>query len=50
MAVEQIRDPRVLPFLLKVLQDRHEAPEVRIYILQQLRCGGGLIRRPTGPA
>jgi HEAT repeat protein len=46
MDLERIRDPRVVPSLLKVLGDRHEAEEVRACVLQQLRCGRGLL----GPA
>jgi hypothetical protein len=46
MAVEQVHDPRVVPFQLAVLEDRREAEEVRIYVLRQLRCASGLI----GPA
>ena len=42
----RLRDPRVVPFLLEVLGDRHEAEEVRIYVLKALRNGGGLL----GPA
>jgi hypothetical protein len=43
MDIQQIHDPRVVPFLLRVLGDRHEAEEVRIYVLKQLRNGGGLL-------
>ena len=43
MDLEQIRDPRVVPFLLKVLGDRHENEDVRIYVLKQLRNGSGLL-------
>jgi hypothetical protein len=43
MDIEQIRDPRVVPFLLKVLGDSHETEDVRIYVLKQLRNGGGLL-------
>ena len=43
MDLERIRDPRIVPFLLKVLGDRHEAEEVRTCVLQQLRCGRGLL-------
>ena len=38
-AVEQFRDHRVTPFLLKVLEDPDEAEDVRVLALQQLRCG-----------
>src|SRR5215472_1518255 len=41
--IERIRDPRVLPFLLTALRDHHEAEEVRIYVLKQLRLGNGLL-------
>jgi hypothetical protein len=44
MTVEQIHDPRVLPFQLSVLEDRREAEEVRIYVLQQLRGAARLLR------
>ena len=37
----RLRDPRVVPFLLGVLVDRHEAEEVRIYVLKQLRNRDG---------
>ena len=37
--LERIRDPRVVPFLLTVLGDRHEAERVRIHVLKQLRNG-----------
>jgi HEAT repeat protein len=43
MDLEQIRDPRVVPFLLKVLEDRNEPEDVRIHVLKQLRNGGGLL-------
>jgi hypothetical protein len=41
--IERIRDPRVLPFLSTALRDHHEAEEVRIHILKQLRLGHGLL-------
>jgi hypothetical protein len=37
MDLQRIRDPRVVPFLLKVLRDRHEPEEVRVYVVKQLR-------------
>src|SRR5215475_5602109 len=43
MDLQRIRDPRVVPFLLKILRDRHEPEEVRIYVLKQLRNGDGLL-------
>jgi hypothetical protein len=42
-----LRDPRVVPFLLEVLEDRNEAEEVRIYVLKELRNGDGLLE-PAG--
>ena len=43
MDLERIRDPRVVPFLLSVLADPNESGEVRIYVVKQLRNGGGLL-------
>ena len=43
MDLERIRDPRVVPFLLSVMADRNESEEVRIYVVRQLRNGGGLL-------
>ena len=43
MDLEQIRDPRVVRFLLKVFEDRNEPQDVRIHVLKQLRNGGGLL-------
>jgi hypothetical protein len=43
MDLERIRDPRVVPFLLGVLADATESGEVRIYVVRQLRNGGGLL-------
>jgi hypothetical protein len=43
MDLERIRDPRVVPFLLKVLEDRLEIESVRIHVLKQLRNGDGLV-------
>jgi hypothetical protein len=42
MDVGLVRDARVAPFLLEVLSDRHEAEEVRIYVMKLLRPGGGV--------
>jgi hypothetical protein len=47
--LERIRDPRVVPFLLTVLGDRHEAEKVRIHVLKQLRNGDGLVARVDRP-
>jgi hypothetical protein len=47
MDLEQIRDPRVVPFLLNVLGDRQEAEEVRVYVLKELR--NGLLVRADRP-
>jgi HEAT repeat protein len=43
MHLKRIRDPRVVPFLLKVLEDAGEVEQVRIYVLKQLRNGDGLL-------
>jgi HEAT repeat protein len=43
MDLEQIGDPRIVPFLLKVLEDRNEPEDVRNHVLKQLRNGGGLV-------
>jgi hypothetical protein len=43
MDLQRIRDPRVVPFLLKILRDGSEAEEVRIYVVKQLRYGDGLL-------
>ena len=48
MDLERIRDPRVVPFLLSVLADPNESGEVCIYVVKQLRNGGGLL--VPGPA
>jgi len=37
--LEALRDPRIVPFLLRVLADRREPTEVRIYVLKRLRNG-----------
>jgi hypothetical protein len=43
MSLERIRDPRVVPFLLLVLEDTDEVEQVRQYVLKQLRNGDGLL-------
>ena len=43
MDLEQVRDPRVVPFLLQLLEDRQESGEVRIHVVRQLRNGTGLL-------
>jgi hypothetical protein len=47
MDLRQLDDPRVVPFVLKVLSDTREAEEVRIYVLKDLR--NGLVRRADRP-
>src|SRR5229473_3331105 len=37
--LDGLRDPRIVPFLLRVLADRREPTEVRIYVLKRLRNG-----------
>src|SRR5260221_6799774 len=37
--LEQLDDPRIVPFLLHVLADQREPTEVRIHVLMQLRNG-----------
>src|SRR5258707_13729619 len=37
--LEQLDDPRIVPFLLHVLADQREPTEVRIHVLQRLRNG-----------
>jgi HEAT repeat protein len=49
MDIEQIRDPSVVPFLVTVLADIHEAEEVRIYVLKRLRNGGSVLGPADGP-
>src|SRR5713226_7408962 len=39
MDLEQIDDPRIVPFLVEVLVDAGESTEVRINVLRQLRNG-----------
>jgi len=43
MDLERIRDPRVVPFLLRVLTDPKESGEVRVHVVKQLRNGSGLL-------
>ena len=37
--LEALRDPRIVPFLLRVLADRRQPTEVRIHVLKRLRNG-----------
>ena len=37
--LEALSDPRIVPFLLRVLADRREPTEVRIHVLKRLRNG-----------
>jgi hypothetical protein len=37
--LEQLDDPRIVPFLLHVLADQREPTEVRIHVLKRLRNG-----------
>jgi HEAT repeat protein len=39
MDLEQVDDPRIVPFLVEVLVDAGESTEVRINVLKQLRNG-----------
>jgi hypothetical protein len=39
MDLERLRDPRIVPFLLNVLENRGEPKEVRIQLLKRLRNG-----------
>jgi len=50
MDLERIRDPRVVPLLLRVLMDPDESEEVRIHVVKQLRSGGGLLVQADRPA
>lgn len=47
--LERIRDPRVVPFLLGVLGNGHEAERVRIHVLKRLRNGDGLVAAADRP-
>jgi hypothetical protein len=48
--IEPVRDIRVVAFLLGILDDSQEAEDVRIYVLKQLRNGGGLVSSADRPA
>jgi hypothetical protein len=37
--LERLSDPRIVPFLLEVLEDRNEPAEVRVHALRRLRNG-----------
>jgi HEAT repeat protein len=37
--LERLHDPRVVPFLLEVLDDRREPAEVRVQVLRRLKIG-----------
>ena len=50
MDLERIRDPRVVPFLLKLLGDSQEGEDVRIHVLKQLRGGSGVLVPSDRPA
>ena len=50
MHLERIRDPRVVPFLLKVVGDPHESEDVRIHVLKQLRSACGVLALADEPA
>jgi HEAT repeats len=50
MDIERVRDPRVVPFLLKLVEDRHESPDVRIHVVKQLRTGTGVLVPADRPA
>ena len=43
MDLERIRDPRVVPFLLRVLSNQDESDEVRVHVIRQLRTDTGLL-------
>ena len=43
MDLERVRDPRVVPFLLELLQNRDENTDVRMHVLKQLRSGTGIL-------
>jgi hypothetical protein len=43
MDLERIRDPRVVPFLLTILGDRHEHEDVRVHVVRQLRYESGVL-------
>jgi hypothetical protein len=39
MDLERLQDPRVVPFLIRVLSDRNQPVEVRIHVVKRLRNG-----------
>ena len=49
MGLERLRDDRVVPFLLQIVQDRHEHDAVRVYVLKRLRNGDGVLRPSDRP-
>jgi two-component sensor histidine kinase len=50
MDLERVRDPRVAPFLVELLQNRDENIDVRMHVLRQLRTGTGLLVPSDRPA
>jgi hypothetical protein len=48
--LERVRDPRVVPFLLRLLADPHESEDVRIHVVKQLRSGTGVLVPSDRPA
>jgi len=50
MDLERIRDPRVVPFLLSLLEDPRESEDMRIHVVKQLRNGVGLLVPADRPA
>jgi hypothetical protein len=50
MDLEQVRDPRVVPFLLQLLQDRQESADIRMHVVRQLRNGTGILVPADRPA
>jgi len=50
MDLERIRDPRVVPFLLEVLGNRHESEAVRVHVVKQLRHDSGVLVPADRPA
>jgi hypothetical protein len=43
MDLEQVRDPRVVLFLLQLLEDRQESADIRTHVVRQLRNGTGIL-------
>src|SRR5262245_35685122 len=43
MDLERIRDPRVVPFLLRVLRNADESDDVRAHVIRQLRTDTGIL-------